>query len=141
MEVKDWILLFVPILCNGLLIFILQKIFEKKQIIKNIKNEYLSILRFKIDKTLETYTVAIRSLYEKNFDIETVEIYISNVKDVYYYYIQNKNIFKPLSGNITHIEKLLNESSHDDPIKYKHNLNEIFDFLLKLKEQCIKLKV
>lgn len=141
MEVKDWILLFVPILCNGLLIFILQKIFEKKQITRNIKNEYLSVLRLKIDKTLETYATATRLSNEKNIDIEIVKLYISNVQDVYYYYIQNKNIFKSLYDNMDRIAKLLGELSHDDPIKYNCNLNEVYDSLLKLKEQCIKLKV
>lgn len=141
MEVKDWILLFVPILCNGLLIFILQKIFEKKQITRSIKNEYLSVLRLKIDKALETYATAIRLSNEKNLDIEIVNLYISNAQDVYYYYIQNKNIFKFLCDNMDYIAKLLGELSHDDPIKYNRNLNEVYDSLLKLKEQCIKLKI
>lgn len=66
MEVKDWLLLFVPVLCNGLLIFVLQKKFEKKQIAKNIKNEYLSVLRINIDKSLETYAMATRLSNEKN---------------------------------------------------------------------------
>ncbi len=32
MGTKDWILLLVPIFCNGVIIFILQKIFEKKRL-------------------------------------------------------------------------------------------------------------
>lgn len=141
MEVKDWLLLFVPVLCNGLLIFVLQKNFEKKQIAKNIKNEYLSVLRINIDKSLETYAMATRLSNEKNLDIEIVKLFISNVQDVYYYYFQNKNIFEPLDDNVAHIAELLGKLSHDDPIKYSCILKEVYDSLLKLKGQCIEFSV
>lgn len=44
MELKDWILLLVPIFCNGIIIFILQKVFEKRQITRTIKFKYASLL-------------------------------------------------------------------------------------------------
>ena len=58
METKDWILLLVPIFCNGVIIFILQKIFEKRQITRTIKLEYASFLRQKIDLCLELHAKA-----------------------------------------------------------------------------------
>lgn len=41
MNVKEWILLMVPIICNGLVEFVLQKIFEKRQWILSEKYKYL----------------------------------------------------------------------------------------------------
>ena len=99
MGTKDWILLLVPIFCNGVIIFILQKIFEKKQITRTIKFEYASLLRQKIDLSLELHAKATRLANEGNNENdniinETIRQYVNSVLDVYYYYVQNKIVFK-----------------------------------------------
>lgn len=42
MSTKDWILLLVPILFNGVVVFLLQKIFERKQLSLTEKYKYVS---------------------------------------------------------------------------------------------------
>ena len=112
MELKDWILLLVPIFCNGIIIFILQKIFEKRQITRTIKFEYASLLRQKIDLALELHAKAIRLSNEDNEDNdtivkETIQQYVNSTLDVYYYYIQNKIVFESFESNMEHIAALI----------------------------------
>lgn len=45
MNTKDWILLIVPILCNGVVVFLLQKVFEKKQLTLGEKYKYVSVMQ------------------------------------------------------------------------------------------------
>lgn len=72
MELKDWVLLLVPIFSDGIIIFILQKIFEKRQITRTIKFEYASILRQKVDLSLELHAKAIRLCNEGNEENGTI---------------------------------------------------------------------
>lgn len=37
MNTKDWILLLIPILCNGVVVFVLQRIFEKRRLVLDRK--------------------------------------------------------------------------------------------------------
>lgn len=52
MEAKDWILLFVPIICDGIIFFFIQKAFEKRQISVMEKYKYIAILQQKVDNAL-----------------------------------------------------------------------------------------
>lgn len=151
MEAKDWILLLVPIFCNGIIIFILQKIFEKKQMTRTIKLEYASLLRQKIDLSLELHAKATRLANEgkeENGPIvdETIQQYVKSTLDVYYYYVQNKIVFESLNKHMEHIAALVMELKKCSQQK-KINLmefsiicNKIRDELMVLKEECIKLR-
>ena len=108
MEAKDWILLLVPIFCNGIIIFILQKIFEKRQITRTIKFEYASLLRQKIDLSLELHARATRLANERNNENgnmlnETIQQYVNSTLDVYYYYVQNKIVFKSFDNHMEQV--------------------------------------
>lgn len=150
MELKDWVLLLVPIISDGIIIFILQKIFEKRQITRTIKFEYASILRQKVDLSLELHAKAIRLCNEGNEENvtivnETIQQYVNSTLDVYYYYVQNKIVFEALNSNMEHIATLVMELT-----KYGHQkeinlaevsmiFNKIRDELMVLKKECIKL--
>lgn len=150
MELKDWALLLVPIISDGIIIFILQKIFEKRQITRTIKFEYASILRQKVDLSLELHAKAIRLCNEGNEENgtivnETIQQYVNSTLDVYYYYVQNKIVFEALNSNMEHIATLVMELT-----KYGHQkeinlvevsmiFNKIRDELMVLKKECIKL--
>ena len=150
MESKDWILLLVPIFCNGIIIFILQKIFEKRQITRTIKSEYASILRQKIDLSLALHAKATRLSNEGNEENgtivnETIQQYVNGTLDVYYYYVQNKIVFEAFDNHMEHIAALvmeLTKCSHQKEInlmEFSIIFNKIRDELMILKKECIKL--
>lgn len=148
MEAKDWILLLVPILCNGVVVFLLQKIFERKQITRDIKAEYGRILRQKIDVSLKSYIKAVRFNNESNTntsneDLKLLQSYVDSILDVYYYYEENKNIFKSnvFEEHMQAISSLLSDLSKykTDLIKTDLILTSIRERLMILKDECIKL--
>lgn len=150
MGTKDWILLLVPIFCNGVIIFILQKIFEKKQITRTIKFEYASLLRQKIDLSLELHAKATRLANEGNNENdniinETIQQYVNSVLDVYYYYVQNKIVFKSFEKQMEQMAVLvleLTKCSHQKEInlvEFSSIFNKIRDELMVIKKGCIKL--
>ena len=150
MELKDWILLLVPIFCNGIIIFILQKIFEKRQITRTIKFEYASLLRQKIDLSLELHAKATRLSNEDNEENvtivnETIQQYVNSTLDVYYYYVQNKIVFESFDSHMEHIAALimdLTKCIHQKEInlmEFCSIINKIRDELMVLKKECIKL--
>ncbi|MBQ8188512.1 MAG: hypothetical protein IJZ44_01910 [Lachnospiraceae bacterium] len=150
MIAKDWILLLIPILFNGIIVFILQKISDKKQIIRAIKMDYASVLRQKIDISLSLHARTTRLVNEGNpsndsLIRETTQQYVDSVLDVYYYYIQNQLTFKSFDSQIQKIASQimqLMECSHHTPTNlelYSALFNKIKDDLLILKNNCIKL--
>ncbi len=150
MELKDWILLLVPIFCNGIIIFILQKIFEKRQITRTIKFEYASLLRQKIDLSLELHAKATRLSNEDNEENvtivnETIQQYVNSTLDVYYYYVQNKIVFESFDSHMEHIAALIMEltkcihQKEINPMEFCSIINKIRDELMVLKKECIKL--
>ncbi len=150
MELKDWILLLVPIFCNGIIIFILQKIFEKRQITRNIKFEYASLLRQKVDLSLELHAKATRLSNEENEENgtivnETIRQYVNSTLDVYYYYVQNKIVFESFDSHMEYIAALVMElikcgnQKEINRMEFSNIFNTIRDELMILKEECIKL--
>jgi len=111
MEFKDWLLFIIQIISNGLVIFILQKIFERKQIKRDIEKEYSST-RQKVDSALELHTNATRLANEdqdKNAQIiiETIQNFFNVCLSINYYYVQNKNIFLCLKRNVKNLQRCL----------------------------------
>lgn len=150
MNIKDWILLLVPIFCNGLIIFILQRVFEKRQLTKSIKYEYASKLRNNIDTTLELHAKTTRLLNEGNEKNNetincTVQQYVNSALDVYYFYIPNKVVFKSFDTNMEHLSNLilrLTKISNQEVVnleEFSEVFNKIRDELMILKSKCIKL--
>ena len=146
MTPKDWILLFVPIFCNGVILFVLQKIFEKRQSIMLIKKEYASELRKKIDIALQDHAFAVRLNNEVNPENDekvqkALLSFFNDSLDVYYYYAQNNVLFKSLETNMNKLSELLKNISGPQKIddKFCSVLNSIRDILMDMKNKCIKL--
>lgn len=146
MDKKDWILLLVPIFCNGVIIFILQKIFEKRQITKTIKFEYTSIFRQKIDLALELHAKATREASERKDVNETIQQYVNSVLDIYYYYVQNKVIFNSFDKRMEQIASLVldlikcSQQKDVERLEFSKVFNKIRDELMILKKECINLR-
>lgn len=154
MTTKDWILLFVPLIANllfdGVLIFILNKIFENKQRIHSIKIEYAASLRQKIDTALMLHAQATRLANEgnPNNDVEIdkcLRDFVSACLDTYYYYVQNKSILQKLDSLM---EKLASnilsavQETHKaviDSYNFSALINQCRDNLIELKELSIKV--
>lgn len=151
MTIKDWILLLVPVCCNGIVVFMVQKVYEKRQKVRDIKYQYILSLRNIIDNTLKLHAEATRKANEKNVDnallIRSVQAYIDCVLDVYYYYIQNKSILESLDNNMEKIADKVTKLSKDynepniDMAGFSQILNEIRDELMIIKDLCINLSV
>ena len=150
METKDWILLLVPIVFDGALIFILQKLFEKRQKKQRIQNYYLDTLRKNIDVALSLHAKATRLANDSYSDdqeiLNTLNLYINSCLDVYYYYVQNKNTFiflekdiNELSSTIMSLANYVNNSEESkDNMKICMKINTIRDILMTIKDDCIK---
>lgn len=150
MTLKDWILLIVPICFNGIVVFVLQRIFEKRQFERTVKYEYILILRNKIDASLELHAKTTRLSNQGTPDNDaminmTIREYVDSCLDVYYFYIQNKIIFEsfePSMENLATMIKKLVDSSHHlesdfDNITFSMIFNNIRDELMIMKKKCI----
>lgn len=149
MQLKDWILLIVPILCNGVIVFILDKIFEKRQTIHAIKLDYANCLRQKIDTALYLHTKALQLNQSVNSDTIAVSKILSEFidasADVFYYYGQDKSvlssfesIMKKLAADIQSAVDYIRGSNINES-KYFSLIQNIRDTLLQAKEKCIKI--
>lgn len=148
MQYKDWIMLLVPVFCNGIINYILQNIFEKKQSVRTIKFEYISNLRNMIDTSLGFHAKATR--LANNPDSDGVEIsntlakYVDSCLDVYYYYIQNKPFLNHLDDKMEKLAKSIEQlakCSHETNLNYdlvNSLYNGIRDILLKSKKDCVE---
>lgn len=157
MEAKDWIQLLVPIFCNGVILFILQKIFErnfeKRQISRTIKLEYTSQLRQKVDYSLELHAKAVRFANEgsnanQNILMATLQEYVDASLDVYYYYIQNKEFFGSFEKHMDRIAELIMSlkdvkalRNNDDITQVSTTLNQVRDEMMLIKSNCIRLRL
>lgn len=151
MVFKDWLLLLVPIFFNGVIVLVLQKLFEKKQIIRMRKMEYISMLMKKIDVPLELHAKATRLANERDPDNNeeinnTIRQFFDTNLDLYYYYIQNKNIFESLEDSFENLSSLIvklsqtvNNHFEDKERRISSSINSIRDILLKIKGACIKI--
>lgn len=149
MELKDWILLLVPIFCNGVVVFALQKIYERKQAKRLIQNEYYSGLRARIDLALELHAKATRLTNEGNIGNDeliysVIQKFIDSCLDVYYYYVQNKIIFISVERDVEKIAVLIMQLSeaqrqHDlSTTKMSNVLNELRDILQLMKKKSMR---
>ncbi len=158
MVIKDWILLVVPILFNGIVVLVLQKIFEKKQFIRSMKMQYVSEMIRRIDISLEAHSKATRLSNEKNPNNEkaineSVWLFINNGFDIYYYNVANKNIFSSQSSRFERLGNQLveicninnndinnNDINNNDIKHYSISIliNSCRDTLIDIKDSCIQ---
>ena len=76
---------------------------------------------------------------------ETIQQYVNSTLDVYYYYVQNKIVFKSFANHIEQVAALvleLTKCSHQeeiDRVEFSLIFNKIRDELMEIKKDCIKL--
>lgn len=145
MESKDWLTLLIPVFCNGVVVFFLQKLFEKRQREKSIQHEYYSVLRSRVDSALELHAKATRLANERkpsNDDAIAMIItqFFDSCLDVYYYYIQNKLVFisfekkcEELANLLVQLSEIVNSSARLDN-QASEKINTIRDCLQEIKQ-------
>lgn len=152
MSVKDWVLLLIPILCNGVVVFLLQKSFEKRQLSTTEKYKYVSVLQHKVDDALVLFTKVLQTTGNDSIQISFLNQFISGYCDVFYYYQQNQTIFKALKQYMDEImrihERIKNQQEqHDDnervdgDMNYENYFRRIFELLQTIQVQCIQHKI
>lgn len=151
MEKKDWILLLVPIVCNGLIVYFVQRFFDKKKekdnLIRDIKMNYYTALRTKIDDALSLHSDLCHMSNSADCNNNELLIKIRGYTDsahcVYDYYRANFKVFKSFEEEAEELSELMfglskrqNEINLQELSTY---LNEIRDVLSKMKDKCINL--
>lgn len=146
MEAKDWILLFVPILCNGIIVFAFQKAFEKRQMTLIEKYKYVSTLQQKVDDALAMFTKVLQSTGNDLEQIACVNNFIACYCDVFYYFQQNKTLLKSFEHDISKIV-MIHEQLQSIPQdeNYASNIEplfrQIFELLQSIQNDCISRKI
>lgn len=153
MSTKDWILLLVPILCNGIVVFLLQKAFEKRQLALTEKYKYVSIMQQKVDNSLSLFMKVLQTSDDDLVQINWLNQFIASYCDVFYYYQQNKLIFKSLDN---HMNKLIKKHEQIKSIQSKGDndknipntgilmeslFREIYELLQEIQNDCLQRKV
>lgn len=98
MNTKDWILLLVPILCNGVAVYVLQKMFERKQLISAEKYRYVTVLQQKTDNALALFVQVLQASGNDSEQIIYLNLFTKSYCDVFNFYQQNQTVFKPLKN-------------------------------------------
>lgn len=154
MSTKDWILLLVPVLLNGVVVFLLQRIFERKQLTLTKKYEYVSVMQQKVDNALTSFTKAIQAVGNDSVQIIWLNQFMSDYSDVYYYYQQNQILFKQLKPHMDELIKLHKqiesnqpkiknaEPGYEEVVKYMQLLYlRIYELLQSIQSDCVQLKI
>lgn len=153
MTQKDWILLIVPVLCNGVVVFILQKLYEKRQLAIVAKQKYVSILQDKIDVALSLFIEVIQASGNDMEQINYLNQFIKSFADIHYYYQQNIVIFsaikKDMGKALEIYSKMQNICQNMTEDKYnivtstqlEDNLRVLYRILQKMQVKCINYKM
>ena len=152
MSYHDLILILIPIVFNGVNIFILQKVFENIKSKKAIKNEYYSELRQKIDTSLVLFLITVALLNNKegvnNTELnKVVGEFLNNNMDIYYYYEENKAMFNNYEKHMKEIKSLVeqlvdcSQQNNVDLDQFSRLYNQSRDELIITKNLCLKTQL
>lgn len=153
MSAKDWILLLVPILCNGVLVFFFQKTFERNQLAFIEKYKYVSIMQQKVDDALALFVKLLQTKDDESMQIDFFNRFISSYCDVYYYYQQNQTLFESLKNKMKEIEKTHKQIQSDQlqlgntkqgleaVIRIEPHIYRIYELLQSIQSDCIQHKI
>lgn len=101
MVLKDWILLLIPILFNGLIVYCVQRHFDKLKIVREAKLQYYNEMRRLVDLVLADY-VELSTLSRTGTDCnERILQYVEMVQSASDYYDKNKGILTCLDDDFT----------------------------------------
>ena len=147
---RDWILLFIPIFFNGVLIFALQKRFEKRQFGNSIKRNHILGLLAKVDKSillmsgikLYLHNSSQDSQFNANFAAKITNLHEQNV-DTYFWIEQNENTFRFLEKETAYLKELINwfAANRGNRINTSSKLEELYETLQKIKTRCENVKI
>jgi hypothetical protein len=152
MSTKDWLLLIVPIVCNGVVLFVLQRLFEKRQLAIIEKYKYVSIMQQKVDNALSLFTKVLQNTGNDSEQIYSINQFVNSYCDVFYYYQQNMNLLKPLEKYMNELVKaheqleqiMKNNDGISNPeisFEIEESLRKIFGLLQSIQSDCILRKV
>lgn len=153
MSTKDWILLLVPILCNGLIVFLLQKTFERRQLVLTEKYKYVSVMQQKVDNALALFIKVTQTTGDDSVQISWLNQFISNYCEVYYYYQQNQTLFKTLKNHMDELSKTheqiqseqLRMENNRHSLEARHHMESLFrriyELLQSIQSDCIQRKI
>ena len=152
MTTKDWILLLVPIFCNGIVVFALQKAFEKRQLVLAEKYKYVSIMQQKVDDALASFARVLQTAGDDMAQISWLNQFISSYSDVFYYYQQNEALFKSLKSYMDELIKtheyikdnqhrIDDEKSSEAGIHLETPFRKIYKILQSIQSDCINHKI
>ena len=142
MEIKDWLILLIPILFNGSVIFILQKRFEKRHFRNEIKREHIRNLLDKVNKSLELFLDLSSDLnilqsnkkHVEKFNKKYTQVCESNA-EVYRYLDSNESTFKFLTNSMEVFKESAKEMANGN--KVASTLFEKIEATLKeIKVKC-----
>jgi hypothetical protein len=156
MQTKDWILLLVPILCNGFIVFFVQWLFDKKKekdkAVRDNKMYYYDTLRMKIDDALSLHSDLCEISNKKNSNVvelmNTINQFYNSTQLVYKYYRPNYEVFDTFKEEADSLSNKIFELNRElikTPTELNFGmvsrlLNETREVLVKMKEKCIDLK-
>ena len=153
MSTKDWILLLVPILCNGVVVFLLQKTFERRQLALTEKYKYVLVMQQKVDNALALFIKTIQTSGNDSVQTSWLNQFISSYCEVYYYYQQNQTLFKSLKNHMDELIKT-HEQIQSDQLRIKNNRHDlkacthmeslfckIYELLQSIQSDCIQRKI
>lgn len=151
MSTKDWILLLFPILCNGVVVFLLQKSFERRQLAITEKYKYVSILQHKTDNALALFVKVLQATGNDSIQIDHLNQFIHSYCDILFFYQQNQILFKPLKQYMDEIMKIHNKlqnhhekCSHEilnGNIDYESSFHRIYELLQTIQFHCVQHKI
>lgn len=149
MEVKDWVTLFFPILCNGILLFVLTKLFETKQR-KNLDSQ---TAKQKLDYKYKNFIEEILQIYCIE-DTHTILQLLDKKFALFFTFTrENKVRLQEYATNITNMHTIwtnvlsiidIVQNNEDGIIKGKNEkeisfwVDKLFDELVETAQICIK---
>ena len=116
MTLKDWILLLVPILSNGIIVFALQKIFEKKRLVRDNKRVYITNFKEYVEKALELHMQIAIVFGAESIDYKLVEQtmtqFIENVQKIAHFQYVNQSLLKPIEEKTQQLVDMTNNMTN-----------------------------
>ena len=142
METKDWIVLLIPILCNGLIFYFIQWLFdnkrEKTRQIRDNKTPYYDLFRAKIDDSLALYSQICDIISKQNIQhdelVKATSRFIDSTKVVFNYYRTNHTVFQSFENDADRLAKKRFELNQDVTTG---ELNQLREILAIMKDKCI----
>lgn len=145
----NWFQFTVQIAVDGLVLFFLQKHYEKRQQVRKSKQPYITALENLINDAMSAFTRALQNSDNERKLTECLHQFDEKISILYYHYSQNKHLFKSISEKMARLnalnstslemEKYNDRKRHSD--KYLDCYNEMNEILQEIHAKCVNLKL